>query len=221
MRLLLIEGPPGSGKTTTAEELCRCLTEAGVDANWYLEEAVDHPVHPELIVEGRNNSEFPALCLEQWRRFVEGVQEQDLLHIMEGSAFQMTVRFMMHNNHSNMTEYFVKFSEIVTSLEPGFIYLRPNDAQQNSRFITKLRGEHWAEKVSKGETSTPFAIRNGLLGLEGMHKFWQNYAELCDSLFELWKLPKKQILFEHSDYSNHVEESMGFVTKFCGASKCD
>jgi len=141
MRLLLIEGIPGTGKTTRAKELYRRSKLEGIDARWYLEEVTDHPVHPKSLVEDHQDSEFASNCLRRWLHFAETAIADDVLHIMEGSAFQMTVRFMMQTDQPGISEYYDEFSGIVAGLEPGFIYLRPNNARENSRFVANLRGK--------------------------------------------------------------------------------
>ncbi len=119
----------------------------------------------------------------------------------------------MQTDQPGISEYYRQFSEIVAALQPGFIYLRPTSARENSRFVANLRGRHRADKVSSGETSTPFATRNGLQGIDGMHEFWEMYAKLCDSVFDQWKHPKKQIRFKHGNYTRHFDEAMSFVEK--------
>jgi adenylate kinase family enzyme len=74
MQLLLIEGVPGSGKTTTAKETCRHLSSIGIRANWYLEESVKHPVHPRSITKLRDAPDFMESCLKQWGLFVDQMQ---------------------------------------------------------------------------------------------------------------------------------------------------
>ena len=211
MQLLLIEGVPGSGKTTTAKEVCRLLSSIGFRANWYREEAAEHPIHPRSLTKLRDGPDFAKRCLKQWDLFVGQVQQGEELHIMEGSAFQSTVRFMMENNMDGIERYFSEFVNVVKPLSPAMVYLRPNDIVKNSRYICKFRGEDWATKVSKYETHTPFSIRHNLSGIEGMHEFWKEYANLCDSLLPLWTLPSHTIKFEPGDWQHHISEVWGFL----------
>lgn len=211
MRLILIEGVPGSGKTTTAKVICRLLESKGIEAYWHLEEAAEHPIHPNSLTRECDAPEFADKCLKRWRSFAEQAQKNETLHIMEGSAYQSTVRFMMENDKGGIEDYFSEFVEVVKPLSPALIYLRPNDVVQNSRYISRVRGEEWATKVSIYETSTPFSTRHKLLGLEGMHVFWKEYAKLCDSLLPLWTLPKHTIKFEPGDWQSHVSEVWRFL----------
>ena len=211
MQLLLIEGVPGSGKTTAAKEACRLLNSIGIRANWYLEEAAEHPIHPRSITKHRDAPDFAESCLKQWGLFVGHAQQGEELHIMEGSAYQSTVRFMMENDMDGIDHYFSEFVNVVKPLSPAMIYLRPNDIVKNSRYICKLRGEDWAAKVSNYETNTPLSNRRNLSGIEGMHDFWKEYASLCDSLLPLWTLPSRTIKFEPGHWQHHIPEVWRFL----------
>lgn len=211
MRLLLIEGVPGSGKTTAAKEICWLLTSNGVRATWYLEEAVEHPIHPRVLTRLCDAPDFADNCLMRWESFVGQMRSRPEMHIMEGSAFQSTVRFMMENDVGGIENYFSKFVDVVKPLAPAMIYLRPSDVVENSRYISDLRGDEWAKKVAEGETHTPYAVRNNLSGLEGMHVFWQEYACLCDSLLSLWTLPRHTIRFEPGNWKHHVSGAWRFL----------
>lgn len=130
---------------------------------------------------------------------------------MEGSAFQSSVRFLMENNCDGIEKYFAEFVKQVQPLAPALIYLRPNDAFQNSRFISGFRGEKWSNKVSRYEMNTPYAINKNLVGLEGLHNFWDEYAKLCDSLLSLWTLPKLTIKFDCGDWAHHLPAASQFL----------
>jgi hypothetical protein len=211
MQLLLIEGVPGAGKTTTAKAICELARNQGSDATWYIEEATEHPIHPNSITRLSDDPDFADKCLQRWQSFVERHQKSNRLHIMEGSAFQSTVRFLMENNHADIEKYFAEFVKHVQALAPALIYLRPNDVFQNSRFISEFRGKQWSDKVSRCETNTPFSIAKNLVGLEGMHKFWAEYAILCDSLLPLWTRPKLTIKFDCGDWTHHLPTASQFL----------
>lgn len=211
VRLLLLEGLPGSGKTTTAEIVCRRLRSVGIASQWYLEETADHPVHPRSVTSARRGPEFSAICLKHWQLFVEKRRDDETLHILEGSAFQSTVRFMMEEDSGGIDEYFSRFQALVEPLAPAFVYFRPDDAVTNSRYISRTRGEVWTETVTSGETRTPYSVRHDLSGVEGMHVFWARYAELCEALLQTWDRPKKLISFTSGCYARHVTNIWTFL----------
>ena len=211
-KLLFIEGIPGSGKSTTAELLNNALVASGVDATWYREENKEHPVHPREIRNHKHRNTYPTLCLESWRDFVKKESASNTLHIMEGSAFQSTVRHMMEYERKNIMEYFNEFIKAVAPMNPALIYLRPTNALELSRLISKQRGKKWTTLVSEYETNVPYSVTNNLVGIEGMHVFWQKYAELCDTLFSAWIGDKDIIKFKPGEWESHLSNALLFTT---------
>lgn len=212
MRLLFVDGIPGSGKSTLAEKLSSLILETGLDVKWYLEELSDHPVHPRMMRKSRHESVFFERCLQSWRRFTDEAQHKSTLHIMEGSIFQSTVRFMMEDEHWGISKYFKQFEEIVSPLSPALIYLRPRCAITHSRFTAQSRGDTWTDKVAGYLENTSYCRRSQLHGTEGMHSFWKTYAELCDSLVTTIGMPAKTIDVIPGEWDRHLSESMDFLT---------
>lgn len=192
-RLLLVEGLPGAGKTTLAERLCAFAGSEGLSSRWYLEEAANHPVHPRSLGALKTHADYAAHCLQAWRHFVEQAGADDTLHILEGSALQSTVRFLMEQGHADIDDYFKRFEDIVRALHPAFVYLRPKDAVSHSRATSTHRGSEWTRKVAAYVEQTPYALRRGLRGENGMHEFWADYARLCDALVDGLCMPVTRI----------------------------
>lgn len=70
-RLFLIEGLPGSGKTTTAEALTRLLQEQRTDTRLYIEGDLNHPADYESVA---------YLTMDEWTNFQK---EYDLLDVLQ------------------------------------------------------------------------------------------------------------------------------------------
>lgn len=206
MRLLLIEGLPGTGKTTLASHLCASALREGRKSRWYLEEAADHPVHPHSLGALKSMVEYPSHCLRSWQRFVDEARSDDTLHILEGSAFQSTVRFMMEQGREDMADYFEAFERLLAPVSPSFIYLRPEDAETHSRATARHRGLGWTRKVATYIEQTPYARHRGLRGESGMHRFWADYASRCDALVERLVMPMNRTVVATRPHSIDKEK---------------
>jgi hypothetical protein len=211
MPLWLLEGLPGSGKSTMADRLCVLARKSGYDAIWYLEESGDHPVHSKSLKETRRDAGlFIETCLEAWLRFTKKCQTDGTVHILEGSAFQSTVRFMMEDRLVAIDDYYRRYEEIIAPLNPRMIYFRSQTPLQHSRATSDFRGNVWTEKVSNYLENTKYSRHKGLTGLNGMHRFWEDYAALCDKLVSVSKMPVKIIEIVPGDWERHMSEAASF-----------
>jgi hypothetical protein len=182
-KLVFVEGLPGSGKTTTAERMCRRLRSRGVDAQWASETTKDHPVFPPGLLTQRRAPDFADQCLAAWHAFVADLGPTTW--VLDGAAFQSTVRFMFEERmpYESIRDYWRAFEDVVLPARPTLFYLRDDDAADRMRTITiPVRGQAWFDKVFDYVARTPQGREFRHMGVEGFIAFWVRYGALCDTL---------------------------------------
>jgi hypothetical protein len=90
-RIILIEGLPGSGKTTPAKFLSGVMTEEGIDHQTHYEMSEDKPV--KFIWPGESN--FQEELIAQWKLISEDVIRNSSVLLMESLYWQWTTDFMV------------------------------------------------------------------------------------------------------------------------------
>jgi hypothetical protein len=126
-RLILIEGLPGSGKTSLAEFLCSHLLETGISCEWESEQAKDHPVVDKSIRQRAKHPGYGKLCARQWSRFAAVIESHPhiSLHILERCFFQSTVRFLLEQDRpfEEALSYLREAERSLTKVGTRLIYL--------------------------------------------------------------------------------------------------
>src|SRR5512136_1484860 len=97
-RLVLIEGPPGSGKTTSAQKLAAEISNSGKSCQCFLEWSPDNPIaigddlHLGQAIASVTTRE--ADVLQQWQQFSQARQAEPLVTVMESRFWQTSVMLM-------------------------------------------------------------------------------------------------------------------------------
>lgn len=178
-QLWLIEGLPGAGKTSAAQRMHAQCEARGFRARWWLEEARDHPVTPSPLRKTAAAPDFAARCVSAFDGFVR--TESGIL-ILEGAAFQSTVRFMFANARSlaEMSGYVAAWAQAVTSAEPRLLILEARDPTAHyTAFVSRTRGDLWMQRLISYVEATPLARQRRWVGLDGFIQFWAEYQALC------------------------------------------
>jgi len=211
--LILIEGLPGSGKSTMAEMLCKATQANGIVSSWYLEESKDHPVHPVDFKYDRHKKNYPERCLNQWVKFISENNNYDHLFILEGSLFQSTVRLMQEgNNEELIADYYGECQRILSSVQPKLIYLRPGNAETHIEWTMEHRGEEWTTKVAEYLEKTPFCSEQQWQGKNCMVSFWSDYAQICDSLVAQTSMPYHTFKAGHGCFEAQFNKVINHAT---------
>lgn len=215
-RLILVEGPPGSGKSTTAEKLAQTLQQAGFPCRYYNEWSPDHPIQ---IGDDLHVGEVFAASiareeqtLEQWRRFTRVCLEQPTLIILESRFWQTGVMPMYAAGLSEegVAASHARVVEIIRPLNPVLIHFTISDLAAFERRTIQIKEEQWqqagfpgtwAQHVYDAIDSQVWARQRGLSGLEGFVAFLTEWAAIADRLYAGLPFPKIQIQDPHLDWN--------------------
>ncbi len=133
-RLILVEGLPRCGKSTTAPFLASQLNRAGQRARWHYEEETPHPV---LQARYTGNT-WQGYCddrLERWTRFAAEVEAGTEVRIVESTLLQTPIMTMLRED-----------------VDPGVILAFPNLGRSSS-ISRKMTTAPWGGSVRSARRS--------------------------------------------------------------------
>jgi hypothetical protein len=121
-KLILIEGVPCSGKSSTAVKLQEVISHSGCVCQCFLEWSADNPIpigtadNLSEIISTTNSREKQTL--QDWRRFVESVKKRDIVSIIESRFWQTEGMYLYL---FGISIYKVKDNQPRTQLDSHFV----------------------------------------------------------------------------------------------------
>jgi hypothetical protein len=222
--LIVLDGLPGSGKTTTGQWLTARLQAHGLKAYWLPEAEISHPLWwyqhwngMEYQPPDFKNTPIEAFIqnsLGKWKDFTESALATDRLIVAESVFFQNAVAMFLMGGAmpGRLVEYAQAVQEIARNLNPVMIYFRQDDPAASLKRICAVRGEAFQDELIHNMEKFPYLSQRGLKGLDGIAMLWSDICTLTDGLFEKYTTPK--LSFETSDgnwqkYRQQILEFLG------------
>jgi hypothetical protein len=181
--LILVEGVPGTGKSTTAQFLARQLRHHGRAARWIYEEEAPNPFVPP-------GDDFPTwdafaeAHLERWQTFAREAASAPDAIIAESYLLQRPVFTMFRRDvdAAGVEALVRRFAEAVAPLRPRLIQLAHPDPAASWRAIAAKRGPTFTTAAIARAADWPFLQARGLSGLDGVLAYWRAHGALCDAI---------------------------------------
>lgn len=223
-KLILIEGIPGSGKSTTAQFLARRLEQRGIPHKWWYEEENGHPVYVfddtesmQRIVADLSNGNYRRVveqALQRWKSFSSAVQSSDEVILVDSCLFGYLTWSLFPQNvpQDEILEYVREVERIISGCSPRLIYFCQRDVAAALRNICDRRGADTEHHFIHAAAESPYGKARGLAGFDGLSAYWQDYRTLTDTMYEHLSFPKISIDNSTGQWPLYYRQILDFLS---------
>lgn len=213
-RLILIDGIPGSGKSTIGKWISEKLDYLQIPNHFFHELQQNHP----LWIYDHKFSSFSIdseaqLFMEKTKsllnNFVEERADKGEIAIVESWMFQGTIDFslLQHIDYFILFEFIDELQKILRKLNPIMVYFYQADVERNWRWICNLRGKEFTEGRCGIHDEEDYK-QAGIL--------WSSIQEFNYGVLKNWDIPKLILRNENYTWNEYQNQIIRFLeTSIC------
>lgn len=204
-RLILCDGLPGSGKTTTTQQLWLHLDALGHEARWWFEHELNHPVigfdqaRAAQQAGGMEARQIFAQAHHGWAALARASGAGRGITLLEGALFQATVgaQLLADLPRAEIFAHFDRTLELIAPLEPVLIHLRQENVEAALAATCARRGPWFLEFLQGEFAATARGRRLGRNDAAALLEYFTERREISDQLFA--RFPGRKLAHENSD----------------------
>ena len=209
-RLFIIDGIPGSGKTTAATRTHNRLIAQGVRARCLLELEENHPLLPPMeqycaLNTAEGADAFIQKLVEWYGRFVEEqLSKPEEIVIIESVLFQdvVSVSHLQGMNLAQLQSFTESLQQVLIPLNPHLIYYYHADVEEQWRFICGVRGNEWGPVSFQSDEDF---VQAG--------EVWSASQAFVRAAVDAWPIPKLIIENKNYAWAEYDARIDGFVSE--------
>ncbi len=194
-KLILVEGLPGSGKSTTAQWLYHSFCQSEIPSQWFYELSGNHPLSYSSDIDKISKKLILKESVDLWEAFAQSTIDDSKVTIIDSGFFQKNILRMMsmNINRNDIHNYALQVEVMIGKYDAHFIYLNSGDAETHMLKAYKKRGRRFQDALVQWSNSMEYSVCNGYMKVSGSLAFWRDYKELCDSIYRKFRLNKIEI----------------------------
>ncbi len=171
-RIVIVEGIMGSGKSTTVLRLADRLKASGVSALGITEGTKPHPVRFDWDApwEDMSATHLAKSAAARWSAYANSAAMSESITVLDGQLFHgnLTSLFLLDADIALIRGYLRDVIATIKPLRPLLIYFHQDDVDQAIRTVSAERGDSWVTYQVNWKLTSPYAVRHGFAGLEGL-----------------------------------------------------
>lgn len=208
-KLILIEGLPGAGKSTTTRYLQNALNRQGIECRGYLEDERPHPIDClDFAIEG-----LPERVIPLWENFVRQARKKPAITILESRLWQSTGLYMYMGSvdEEEIVDFTHQVYKVIYPLFPILIHLDQDDTETALKRLYALRGKEWMDAAIAETLQYSWFQPRDDDEFTRWVKFFEAWGKVAARLFDDWRGGKIRIMNPHEDWDNAHRQILSFI----------
>lgn len=202
LMIYLIEGLPGTGKSTCAERLNHSLARKGVSSILFREY---DSLNPFRYRQGTSESTILEDVIKevdfQWGEFFLEYANHPAVVVQEGMTLQQQINYPIWiDRFSAVRPLISKILNRLRAFDVKMIYLYRKDYLGEFESTMRERGPDWVKKKVEPISNSPFAIQRGLTGKEALRAYLIEIEAQTESCLEECRFPVEHICVSGADW---------------------
>ena len=195
-KIILVDGMPGTGKSTVSQYIYLQLKANQQPAYWCHEEQNAHPVclffNPKRH---RSEAQYIEDAATQWQKYADRLLNENQIAVLDAAFLQNHLRSMLifDCQREIIAKLFQRIENIIAPLNPVLYYLRPKNLEKNFQQVVSIRGERMLELWLEAHNHYPYTLNARSKGYPGFIAFWQEFSDLSDRIFKRLTMTKLQV----------------------------